>query len=410
MKTVFEKDGRKYKDLDYVAAFVFKAALFVSSSGSKCGLVTTNSITQGEQVGMLWPRIFQCGVQIHFAHKSFLWSNLAKNAAGVVCVVLGLRKRVRQPCLLIDNESEQILQTIGPYLHGENETVVQPRRNQIHTLGRVSKGNSPTDDGNLILSRYEYDEVVSAAPDSARYLRRYVGARDFTRGTSRYCIWISNDGAESASKFEYIRKRLDAVANFRANCRGNQAKNNVATPHRFVYAPHIDGAFAMLPRHVSSNREFFTADLMDGRTTIPADSASVIYNTSLIEVAILNSRLHRTWLATIGGRIKSDFRYSGTLVWNTFPVARMTEDDSKGLGISAINLLNCRESYWPATIAEMYDPDRMDAEFPRLREAHEHNDEVLERIYIGRRFKNDTERLEKLFEMYAAATEKEALA
>lgn len=200
-----------------------------------------------------------------------------------------------------------------------------------------------------------------------------------------------------------IKSRLEAVKKLRTESRGQQANQNAATPHRFVFAPHTDELSMIVPRHFSERREYVTAGVVNGKHQVIADSASAIYGSSRTDFAVICSRLHMVWVGAVAGRIKTDYRYSSTLVWNTFPVPNLTEKNKADLSRCAEDILLAREAHFPATIADLYDPEKMPAD---LRAAHDRNDEVLERIYIGRRFRNDTERLEKLFELYTKMTTK----
>jgi hypothetical protein len=404
MKLVFASVFKKYKDLDYVAAFMLKAARFNLISASSSAFVTTNSITQGEQVAMLWPLIYEQENHIHFARTSFLWSNLASNKAVVTCVIVGLTIKQFQKSRLFTNEVVQEANSIGPYLVSGSENIIQKCSRPIHKLSHMDYGNKPTDGGNFIMSKVEAQDLISKYPETKHLIREYWGSREFIQSTPRYCLWIEDDRLEKALTIPEIKIRVDQVKLMRSESRGQQANKHAKSPHRFVFTPHTNNLGLLVPRHFSENREFLTVGLVLGKYQVIADSASAIYDGNLVDFAVLSSKIHMTWIATVAGRIKSDYRYSSTLVWNTFPVPTLTKQNKADLTRCAEDILLAREHYFPATIADMYDPDRMDTEFPLVRQAHERNDEVLERIYIGRRFKNDTERLEKLFELYTKMT------
>jgi hypothetical protein len=266
-------------------------------------------------------------------------------------------------------------------------------------------GNKPTDGGNLILQDYEFDAFIARNPGARSFLRQFVGSKDYINGTRRFCFWIDDRLLMAAMEIEEIRNRLSRVKELRLASRGQQANDHAATPHRFVFAPHTDNLGIVIPRHFSSERRYMTVGLLRGATHVIADSASAIYNANLVDFAVLSSALHMAWVDTVAGRIKYDYRYSSTLVWNTFPVPTLTDQNKADLTRCAEEILLAREAHFPATIAELYDPEKMP---PDLRAAHDRNDETLERIYIGRRFRNDTERLEKLFSMYTEMTAKQA--
>jgi very-short-patch-repair endonuclease len=408
MRQVFASIFKNYKDLDYVAAFMLQAARFNRITSSSNAFVTTNSITQGEQVALLWPLIYGQDNHIHFAHTSFQWSNLASNKAAVTCVIVGLTTAQTQKKILFSGDVVYEVVSISPYLAPGTEIIVEKRSSSIHSLTRMDYGNKPTDGGNLILSKTEYQDFITHYPELKSLIREYIGSRDFIHSIRRYCFWIEAETLELALNNPEIKDRLERVRALRSESRGKQANQHAKAPHRFVFCPHTDNLGIVIPRHVSENRAFLTVGLVKGDSHVIADSASAIYDANLVDFAVLSSHLHLVWIATVCGKLKTDFRYSNTLGWNTFPVPTLTDRNKADLTRCAEDILLAREQYFPAAIADMYDPDRMDSEFPLVREAHDRNDEVLERIYIGRRFKNDTERLEKLFELYTKMTNQKA--
>ncbi|WP_191057885.1 class I SAM-dependent DNA methyltransferase [Geminicoccus harenae] len=388
---------RSYKDLDYVAAFILKAAQFNRLTGSSSAFVTTNSVTQGEQVAMLWPLIFKEKNIIYFAHTSFLWSNLASNKATVSCVIIGLSAIFTKERRLFDNGSVRSVPNISPYLVATDTVIVRKNARALSDIGHMHSGNKPTDGGNLMLSTEEKCRLVARDPNAARFIKRYVGSRELINGRGRWCIWVEDSELEEARKIKEFGVRFEKVRQLRADSEGMQANNNAATPHRFVFAPHSSHAAIAVPNVSSERRRYLPCEITSYHTVV-SNLASVIYNAPLWNMALIASRLHLVWIATVCGKLENRYRYSNTLGWNTFPVPMLTEKNKTDLTRCAEGILLAREAHFPATIADMYDPDNMPAD---LREAHEHNDEVLERIYIGRRFRNDTERLEKLFELYA---------
>lgn len=402
MRRIFEPVFKRYKDLDYVAAFMYRAAVFNRLTGSSSAFVTTNSITQGEQVAMLWPLIFSEENHIHFAHKSFLWSNLASNKAVVTVVIVGLSPERPSSAKIYESDVTQEVSIIGPYLVPGSKVIIAKSTKAIHGLSRMDYGNKPTDGGNFILTQEEKDALLSKHPQASHLVREYIGSAEFIRGTRRFCLWIDERSLELARYVPEIQSRIEAVRKLRSESRGTQANKNAATPHRFVFAPHTDELSTIIPRHFSEKREYVTAGVVNGKHQVIADSASAIYGSSLIDFSVISSRLQMVWVGSVAGRIKTDYRYSSTLVWNTFPVPKLTEKNREDLIDCAEDILLAREAHFPATIADLYDPENMPAD---LRAAHDRNDEVLERIYIGRRFKNDTERLEKLFELYTKMTQ-----
>lgn len=406
MDAVFSNETKTYKDLDYVAAWYLQAARYCSTNNADFALVATKTICQGIQVAMLWPLILGRGLTIFFAHRPFTWGNLAKDKAGVTCVIVGVSKRNIRPRRIFEGETIKEADNIGPYLIDMPNVIVQKQALRSDGLPIMDYGNKPSDGGNLIFEdRESVDILLQKHPEAAPLIRRYVGSQEFVRSTARHCLWIKEEDLDLAMSIPPIAERLARVRALRMASKGKQSNDNAKTPHRFVYTPHRDGSALVVPRVTSENRPYLPCGFVDGGTVV-ADTAAVAYDAPTWMLAIVASRLHQQWIATVCVRLRTDYRYSNTLGWNTFPVPTLTEKNKADLTRCAEDILLAREHHFPATIADLYDPENMPAD---LRAAHERNDEVLERIYIGRRFKNDTERLEKLFDLYtkmAAAADK----
>ncbi len=405
MDIVFRKETSSYKDLDYVAAWYLKAAEYCSKNRANFSLVATKTICQGIQVAMLWPLIFKRGLKITFAHRPFTWRNLAKAKAGVTCIVIGVSSQTNSSKRIFDGDVVKVASNIGPYLLDMPDLIVQKLPRRLDNLPIMDYGNKPSDGGNLIFE--DLDEATSLTqkyPDAAHFIRRYMGSQEFVRSLPRYCLWIDDKELAVANRIPPISRRLEKVRALRTASKGKQSNDNALTSHRFVYAPHQDGIALIVPRVTSENRPYLPCGIIDANTIV-ADTAAVIYSPPTWALALIASRLHQQWIATVCVRLRTDYRYSNTLGWNTFPVPPLTEKNKSDLTRCAEDILLAREAHFPATIADLYDPDTMPDD---LRAAHECNDETLERIYVGRRFRNDTERLEKLFEMYTRISDRTA--
>ena len=260
-------------------------------------------------------------------------------------------------------------------------------------------GSVPNDGGNLILSQEEADSLIKEYEITSSFLHPFFGSQDFLQGLSRSCLVIDEDQVEVAKKIPEIESRLSEVSRLRSESKKTETRQQLArVPHRFQHRAEIPSNHVIIVPSVSSERrEWFPAGVLPGGTVI-SNLAFMVVDAPLWNMALIASRLHLVWIATVCGKLKTDFRYSNTLGWNTFPVPRLTAKNEADLTACAEDILLAREAHFPATIADLYDPAAMPQD---LRAAHEQNDEVLERIYIGRRFKNDTERLEKLFDMYS---------
>jgi hypothetical protein len=244
---------------------------------------------------------------------------------------------------------------------------------------------------------------MTKCPEIRPFIRKFVGSDDALYGKFRYCLWIDDNDLPAAMEIGQVRERTTRVQSHREKSDRETTKRLATRPHSFGEVRHKQSVSMLVPRHSSEDREYLPFDMVNPDVVI-ADSAIGLSNAQAYEAAIFASRLHLVWIATVCGKLETRYRYSNTLGWNTFPVPTLTDQNRADLNFCADEILLAREQYFPATIADMYDPERMDTEFPRVRAAHDANDEVLERIYIGRRFKNDTERLEKLFELYTKMT------
>ncbi|WP_442112004.1 class I SAM-dependent DNA methyltransferase [Pseudomonas sp. NUPR-001] len=406
LEAIFSKRAKNWKSLDYVAGWFMKAADYGKQSNSFAAFVSTNSICQGAQVPILWPLIFASGHQITFAHTSFKWANLASQNAGVTVVIVAISNhptKLKRLFSVTEDGStiEKQVEFINAYLVPGRDVIVSPLSRPTDGRGLMEWGNKPTDGGNLFLSPDERDAVLRENPEAARFIKRFLGAQEFIRGEQRYCLWIEDAERADAEAIPELKRRIDAVAKMRAESKAAETRPAAAFPHRFRQIQSVAQNYSLVVARVSSEgREYLPIGLEDSRTTI-GDRNFALYDASLWNLALIASRMHWVWIASVCVRLEMRFSYSNTLGWNAFPVPTLTEKNKVDLTRCAEGILLAREAHFPATIANLYDPETMP---DNLRAAHERNDEVLERIYIGRRFKNDTERLEKLFELYTEMT------
>ncbi|PTR28493.1 type II restriction/modification system DNA methylase subunit YeeA [Luteibacter sp. OK325] len=399
MRHVFSGHLKTYKDLDYVAAWFVKGAEYAQKTGAKLALVSTNSICQGEQVGMLWPILFRMNQEIFFAHQSFKWQNSASKNAAVMCVVVGLRSRQKGIKTLFQGTTARTVSNIGPYLVEMDDTIVFKRTKAISDLPQMDYGNKPTDGRNLILDARQRDELLQQHPEAEKFVRKYMGSKEFIKGIERWCIWVGDDVVEEARNIPELNHRFARVATLRRESNGKQANANAATPYRFVYRPHRQGEAIIVPGVASERRRYTPIGLLSGATVI-SNLAFAIYDASDFVFALLSSRLHTVWLAAVGGRMKSDYRYSNTLVYNTFPVPSLSSAQKDLLAEHSLSIIEAREAHPGRSLAWMYDPATMPE---NLLEAHAAVDAAVEEIYIGRTFKDDAERLEHLIKRYSSA-------
>jgi hypothetical protein len=390
----FTKD---YKYFDYVSGWFAKVAQCLDFYNA-CAFVSTNSIVQGVQVPILWRPIFALGVEIFFAHETFVWKNNASNNAGVFCVIVGLSKRRRDKFIWGDGFCKKAT-NINGYIADAPNIFIDRRQDPISELPPMSTGNVAYDGGHLIISESERKQYLSTSPGLDLVIRPLTGSKEFIRGEYRYCIWIPRKELLTEMASQALAGRFEDVRISRING-GKIASNYAHVPYRFYMTNESAGNQVLVPRVSSVRREYLPVGFIDKRYII-SDSAQAIFSAPLWVFALTASKTHLVWVQTVSGKLKGDLRYSAIICYNTFPVPPLTEKNKADLTRCAENILLAREAHFPATIADLYDPDTMPE---NLRAAHETNDEVLERIYVGRRFRNDTERLEKLFEMYTKMT------
>ena len=392
--------------LDYVAGWFIKAADYGTHTNAAAAFVATNSICQGQQVSILWPSIFSTGHEIAFAHVSFKWSNLASNKAGVTVVIVGISihaSRVRRLFSLADDGSVLVreAENINAYLVPAPNLFVAPSDHTLSGMSKMDNGNKAVDGGHLLLEPYEVLDLCLSEGQRKKLIKPFAGSLEAINGKTRYCIWITDDTRDFAYAIPSIRTRIDLVRQERLKSPKKMTRDSAGRPHAFQQVRQIGNeTLIVVPSVSSENREFLPVLLME-RGTIMSHKCFALYDAPLWNIALLASRLHWVWIGAVCVRLEMRFSYSNTLGWNTFPVSTLTEKNKADLTRCAEDILLAREHHFPATIADLYDPDTMPED---LRQAHERNDEVLERIYIGRRFKNDTERLEKLFDLYTKTT------
>ncbi|MBN8777956.1 DNA methyltransferase [Thiobacillus sp.] len=406
LKTVFRGRTKDTLSLDYVTAWFMKAADYMAATVADAAFVTTNSICQGIQVSAMWPAIFADGVGIRFAYQSFKWANLAAYNAGVTVVIVGLSKKkgIAKRLYTVEDETTVSIReaaNINPYLVPSDDVFVVPKSKVPDERTPMQFGNHPYYANDLMLQSDEAQALIHGEPLATKFIRPLYGSKEFISGTPRSCIWITDATLAEAKAIPAILECVEKVKRARkAKATDAQAKKLVEAPHQFRDQYEAKNSLLVVPIVSSENRPYLPVGLL-ASNAIVHNKAFALYDAPLWNMALIASRLHWVWIGTVCVRLEMRFSYSNTLGWNTFPVPMLTEQNKADLTACAEAILLAREAHFPATIADLYDPDTMPE---NLRRAHERNDEVLERIYIGRRFKNDTERLEKLFELYTKMT------
>ena len=386
-----------YKNLDYIACWFYIASNYIQGTEFKFAFVTTNSITQGEQVALLWPHIFANNQKILFAHTSFKWSNNAKNNAGITCAIVGIGdKTISQKPIIYSENLVKYANNINPYLLDAANIYAVKRTRHISNLPHMNFGDMPNDGGGLIFSEPEYQQIITEHPSAKRFFRKYIGSEEFINGGCRYCLWLEDGDLPYVSDVPAIQNGIEKSRQHRIRSKDTGTRELAARAHQFRDRNTTTTASIIVPRVSSERRPYIPIGFL-GADTIISDSAMAVYEASVDLFAILTSYMHMLWVRTVGGRLKTDYRYSATLCYNTFPFPRISERQKKELSEPARQVLSLREMHSEKTLAELYDPDSMPKE---LKEAHHQLDLAVERCYRSKPFESDEERLEHLFNLY----------
>lgn len=400
------KEVRDKKGVDYISAWFWKGAQYIKGTKARYAFVTTNSISQGEQVAMLWKPIFELGLEIFFARTSFKWSNNAKHNATVTVAVIGVKNvsKERKRLYIEDNFTSSYVDNINPYLVASANIIVAKAYSVPDGLPKAEFGCMPYDKGHLILSEDEREKLVAEFPESGKFIRRLMGSQEFLKDIHRFCLWIDDKERKDAENIQPIKARISATYHFR-EFESKDGASLANRPHQFRehYEITKDSQDKILiPCHSSETRLYIPIGFVDKNTIIP-NSALAIYDAELWLFALLTSKMHNLWVRAVGGALETRLRYSATLCYNTYPFPKLTYIEKKCLSGFAQTILDIRDENCDMTLGEMYNPETMPDE---LREAHHQLDLAVERVYRPEPFTSDEERLEHLFKLYAKMTKK----
>lgn len=384
-----------YKNLDYIASWFYSGAQYIANSKSKCAFVSTNSICQGEQVSLLWNPIFDLGVEIGFAYKSFKWSNNAKNNAAVVCVIVGLQKNTDKCKLLYDTQIKKV-EYISAYLIANTKSIIGRTASSISNFPSMIRGSMPSDGGHLIMSQDERDSIINTYPNTTQVIKQYMGADDFLNSIDRYCLWMDEKDFEKFGDLDPIKNRLEKVRQFRLSSDTVTTQEYAQYPYRFRQPQYIESDSIIVPSTSSERREYVPIGFLS-KDVVVSNSAYVVYNADIFLFSILTSKMHNLWMKTVCGRMKTDYRYTNTLCYNTFPFPIIPDRQKNELQVLAQSVLDIRDQHFDMTLGEMYNPETMPAD---LKTAHHLLDMAVERCYRSEPFASDEERLECLFKLY----------
>lgn len=398
MKRVFVDD---YKSLDYVACWYLIAANYVRGTSHKFAFVSTNSICQGEQVALIWPRALEQDLEIFFAHQSFKWENRAKGNAGVICVIIGVQAQSKQEKFIFSKNVVNKVAVINPYLVPGPVTYINRRSKPISKgFPSIVYGTLINDAGNLVFETDEMLSLIDKYPESKSLFRKFIGSKEYIRGEERWCLYIKNENLEFARKFPEINDRLNLVSKHRQNSTEQSTKNLASQPNRFYFSGYDETVAIIVPRTSSERRDYIPMGFVGGDVII-SDAAQAIYGAAPWILGVISSRIHMAWVRAVAGRLKTDYRYSSALCYNTFPFPNLSDSKKAEITNAILEVLSVRELYPEKTLAKLYDPDLMPDD---LLAAHEYLDGVVDCCYQNKPFKGDDERLECLFKLYEKMT------
>lgn len=343
---------KKAPKVDYIAVWFLKASKYCLTSKVKFAFVTTNSICQGEQVGMIWPHIFKMGLEIFFANKDFKWTNNAKKKAAVIVSIIGIRRNSNSKKFLFENDLKIECKNINPYLIDANNSFIERRSRSISKLHQMEYGNMAIDGGHLILSKDEKENMVSLYPYADKFIRRIYGAQEYLHDKERYCLWIHDEHLEEALSIQEIKRRVDLVEIKRSQGNDKGVRDLANRAHQFREMKSAANFSLIFPTVSSERREYVPIGFIESKDVIIAPNQA-IYDPDIFLMGILSSRAHMVWLRAVAGKLKSDYRYSSSLVYNTFPFPIIDEVMKESIGLSVRGILKARSHYSELTLAQM---------------------------------------------------------
>ena len=405
MNFVFKKSSG-YKNLDYISCWFFLGAKYIECTNGKMAFISTSSICQGEQVSLLWPRIFKLNIEINFAYEPFKWSNSAKYNAGVTCTIISLKK-VNSEKKVIYKKDNTLLTTniISPYLCPGLNTIVSKKTKSISNLPEMIRGNSAVDGGNLILSEVEKNKILKESPLAKKFIRPFIGGYEYINNQKRYCIWIKKEDLDEATSIKEIKERIKKVKEMREKSRDKGANFLAARPFQFRDVVEAKNNSIIVPRHTSERREYIPIGFLDKEISI-SDGAHVLYDPPIYILSILSSKMHMIWVFSVGGYLGSGIRYSSRLCYNAFPFPKINQDQKNLLEDLAFKLIDEREKYSDKKLSELYDPKKMPENIKKI---HAQIDLAVDKCYKEKVFLSDDERKIYLFKMYESIVNNELL-
>lgn len=399
-------DGLPYsKLLDYIALWFIKGAGYIRGSNGQLAFVTTNSVSQGQHVELMFPMIFEMGIEIGFAYTSFNWENNAKHNAGVTVAVIGLRNKSSAPKYIFTDAVQIAASNVNGYLADAPNIIATKRSKPLaQALPPMLFGSKPTDGGHLILAPHERDDLLKTNPAVSEFIKRYTGAAEFIKGEDRYCLWIDEGTLEKARETPELARRFSAVEAERRKSTKFATQELASVPFRFAEQRYKPTDSIIFPSISSGRREYIPIGYLD-KDTVISNKGFAVYDAEPWVFALLTSKIHMAWVNAVSGRMREDYQYSNTIVYNNFPVPPLKDAVKEKLTVAALRVLDVREYHCEKTLAELYDPEKMPQD---LRQAHSEVDSLVDSLYSKKPYETDEQRLSDLFAMYESMTAEEA--
>lgn len=389
--------------LDYVAGWYLKAAQLMQGRSIRTAFVSTNSITQGEQVSLLWRPLFeQYHIHIDYAYRTFKWTSEAKEKAAVFCVIIGFSQVSKVPKIIYSSSGQpKLVNHINPYLIDTNDSFIENRRTPICEVPNIGIGNKPIDDGNYLFTKVEMERFVKSEPKSQIYFKPWYGSREFINRSPRYCLWLGNATPSELRRMPHVMERIQNVQEFRSSSKSQGTRKLAERPTRFHVENMPQTNFLVIPSVSSEKRRYIPIGFMSPEV-LASNLVLVVPDADLYDFGVLTSNVHMAWMRTVAGRLKSDYRYSAKVVYNNFPWPPATDEQRSRIGETAQQILDARSLYPDSTFADLYDERTMPKE---LRKAHQNNDRAVMAAYgMNVATTTESDSVAKLFSMYADLT------
>ncbi len=392
------------KKLNYISIWFIKGTEYLRSSGNGLAFVTTKTVSQGEHVNLLFPSLLNGGIEIGFAYPSFQWDNNARGSADVTVAVIGFRRVSNAPKYIYTDTHQIIASNINGYLIEGDNIFLRSRRTSLSGLPLMEMGSAPVDDGNLLLTEAERERLVAQSSDVGQYIRPFLGAEEYINDIPRYCIWIDHNEAAEAEKIPALASRFAKVKKFRLSSSKPGTRKQANSPHRFGESRLSEGVVLVFPSGSSGLRKYIPTGYLNSGEVL-SKKVFGIPNAPYWVFALLTSAMHMAWVSVVSGRMRVNYQYSNTLVYNNFPVPPLSSEFKEKLTVVALRVLDIREYHCDRTLAELYDPDKMPED---LRRAHAEIDALVDSIYSKKLYETDDQRLSDLFAVYERMTAEEA--